>query len=318
MTQPTFGSTEPPAGASGRLEEVVERFEQAWQADSRPDLEEHLPADRPLRRVALVELVHIDLECRLKTGEQARVEDYLRRYPELTEQPDAVGALASAEYRLRRRLEPGLTLTEYLHRFPHYRSRLARAARSLPPVADEDPVHPNPPTAAANEARHPTDGEAASAAWLEVPGYRILGELGRGGFGVVYQAWQENLDRPVALKVLLSGEHAGAEERRRFRAEAEAGARLQHPNIVQVHEVGEHRGHAYFAMELVDGTTLAEKVKGGPMAPREAAALVETIARAVCHAHQRGVIHRDLKPANVLLTTDNIPKYRFRRIKGSN
>jgi serine/threonine protein kinase len=257
-----------------------------------------------------VELVHIDLECRLKAGEVARVEDYLRRYPELTEQPDAGAALASAEYRLRRRSEPGLTLTEYLRRFPHYRRRLADVARTLP-VPESSAAAGAGPTAAstaAAPASAPAEGDAAAAEWPEVSGYRILGELGRGGMGVVYQAWQESLDRPVALKVILAREHAGPEERRRFRAEAEAIARLQHPNIVQVFEVGEHRGLPYFAMELVDGTTLATEVGGRLASPRQAAEQVATLAQAVEHAHQRGVVHRDLKPANVLVTPDGALK----------
>jgi eukaryotic-like serine/threonine-protein kinase len=140
------------------------------------------------------------------------------------------------------------------------------------------------------------------------PGYEVLGELGRGGMGVVYKARQVALNRLVALKVVLSGGHAGAQERARFKAEAEAAARLGHPNIVQVHEVGEHQGAPYLAMEYVDGESLDRKVDGTPQPPRQAAELVRTLARAVHYAHQRGVIHRDLKPANVLLAEGRTPK----------
>src|SRR5262249_40167775 len=152
----------------------------------------------------------------------------------------------------------------------------------------------------------PERGEAA--AWPSVPGYRILGELGRGGMGVVYQAGQESLDRPGALQVSLAGEHAGPEERRRFQTEAEAAARLQHPNIVQVYEVGEHLRRPFFAMELVDGTSLADRAAAEPTPPRAAAALLAALARAVDHAHRRGIVHRDLKPAHVLPAPDGTPK----------
>jgi WD40 repeat protein/tRNA A-37 threonylcarbamoyl transferase component Bud32 len=141
-----------------------------------------------------------------------------------------------------------------------------------------------------------------------LPGYEVQAVLGRGAMGVVYKARQLSLNRLVALKMVLSGNHAGPQERARFRAEAEAAAALQHPNIVQIYEVGDHDGLPFFCMELVDGGSLSQKTRGTPLPAREAARLVEMLARAVQYAHQHGVIHRDLKPANVLLTTDGEPK----------
>ena len=139
-------------------------------------------------------------------------------------------------------------------------------------------------------------------------GYEILNELGRGGMGVVYRAWQQRLKRIVALKVMLAGDYAGPEGLGRFRIEAEAMARLQHPNIVQVHEVGEQDGRPFLALEYVEGGSLARKLAGTPLAPAEAARLVEVVALAMHAAHLKGVVHRDLKPANVLLTADGAPK----------
>jgi WD40 repeat protein/predicted Ser/Thr protein kinase len=136
---------------------------------------------------------------------------------------------------------------------------------------------------------------------VEVPGYEILGELGRGGMGVVYKAKQRGLNRVVALKMILTAEHAGPAERARFQVEAEAVAQLQHSNIVQIYDVGEVDGRPYFSLEFVDGGSLAQKLDGKPQPPRQAAALVEALARAVAAAHGLGIVHRDLKPANVLL-----------------
>jgi serine/threonine protein kinase len=142
----------------------------------------------------------------------------------------------------------------------------------------------------------------------QVPGYEILGVLGRGGMGVVYKAKQTKLNRLVALKMILAGGHAGDDERRRFLTEAEAVARLHHPNIVQIHEVGEADGQPFFTLEFVPGGSLAAKLSGTPLPPKEAARVVEQLARGVHYAHSKGIVHRDLKPANVLLGEDGTPK----------
>jgi tetratricopeptide (TPR) repeat protein len=149
---------------------------------------------------------------------------------------------------------------------------------------------------------------AAPCRMPQVPGYDVLRELGRGGMGVVYEARQVQLGRRVALKMILVGNHASAAQRQRFRAEVEAVAHLQHPNVVQIHEVGEAEGLPYCALELVDGGSLADRLGGTPQPPREAAELVAVLAEAVQAAHARGFVHRDLKPANVLLTPNGTPK----------
>jgi tetratricopeptide (TPR) repeat protein len=141
-----------------------------------------------------------------------------------------------------------------------------------------------------------------------IPGYEIMGELGRGGMGVVYKALQKGPNRVVALKMILAGGHAEARDLMRFRIEAEAVGRLQHPNIVQVYEVGEQDGLPYFSLEYVDGGSLLGKVAGTPQPAREAAKTVQALAQAMDYAHRRGIMHRDLKPANILLTSDGVPK----------
>jgi len=152
---------------------------------------------------------------------------------------------------------------------------------------------------------------AASAAASDVPavpGYEIVGELGRGGMGVVYKARQVGLNRVVALKMILAGGYAGPDELARFRAESAVIASLQHPNIVQVYEVGEHQRLPFFSLEFCPGGSLKGRLQGAPLPARHAAALVEALAGAVQAAHAKGVIHRDLNPANVLLTEGGTPK----------
>jgi serine/threonine protein kinase/tetratricopeptide (TPR) repeat protein len=136
---------------------------------------------------------------------------------------------------------------------------------------------------------------------VTVPGYDILAELGRGGMGVVYKARDRRLQRLVALKMVLAGAHAGAIGLARFRAEAEAVAKLAHVNIVQIYETGEHEGRPFFSLEFVDGGSLEQRMAERPTSPRAAAQLIETLARAMQVAHERGIVHRDLKPANILL-----------------
>jgi WD40 repeat protein len=171
-----------------------------------------------------------------------------------------------------------------------------------PPSRDDETV--------AHESRDggaPGRGDAAGGPH-PVPGYEILGELGRGGMGVVYRARQVRLNRTVALKMILAGGHAGPAALARFRTEAEAVAQLQHPNIVQIYDVGEAGGLPYFSLEYAEGGGLDRRLDGTPLPPREAAALVETLARAVHEAHRKGVVHRDLKPANILLSAEGTPK----------
>src|SRR5262249_42700951 len=134
-----------------------------------------------------------------------------------------------------------------------------------------------------------------------VAGYEVLRELGRGGMGVVYLARDLKLNRLVALKMVLGGGNAGPDDLSRFLAEAQAVAALRHPNVVQVHGVGQVAGSPYSPLEYAPAGSLGARLKGRPLPPADAARLVEAAARGVQAAHDRGVVHRDLKPANVLL-----------------
>ncbi len=180
------------------------------------------------------------------------------------------------------------------------RSRLPRDAQTeavtIPPKSLAVPLAPA------------SSGNHAATALPKVAGYEILDVLGRGGMGVVYKAREVKGSRLVALKMILAGGHAEKQELARFRTEARAIARLQHPNIVRLYEIGESEGHPFFTLELLEAGSLKDKLDGVPWPPRKAARLVRTLAKAIHHAHERDIIHRDLKPANVLLAADGAPK----------
>lgn len=142
----------------------------------------------------------------------------------------------------------------------------------------------------------------------EVAGYEILGELGRGGMGIVFKARQLRLNRLAALKMILAGEYAGPDAVERFMAEAEIVARLRHPNIVQIYAIGDCDGRPYVELEYVDGGSLAGRLEGTPWPPRAAARVIESLAHGMTEAHRLGIVHRDLKPANILMTEEGVPK----------
>jgi serine/threonine protein kinase len=166
------------------------------------------------------------------------------------------------------------------------------------------PEPSEPPTVAYHESH-------GSGAWIE-PGknfgdYEILKEIARGGMGVVYKARQVSLDRIVAIKMILPGPRANPDDLERFRLEAEATAKLRHPNIVTVHEVGSIDGQPYYTMDFIDGTSMSQRIAPGPLPGRMAARLIMIVARALHHAHTHGILHRDVKPSNILLDADDEP-----------
>jgi eukaryotic-like serine/threonine-protein kinase len=156
--------------------------------------------------------------------------------------------------------------------------------------------------------RSPSMPPQEGSALPQIPGYEVQAALGQGGMGIVFRAKHLRLNRIVALKMVLAGASAGPRERARFQREAEAVAGLRHPSVVQIYDVGDVDGRPYFTMELVEGSTLAQKLAGTPQDVRHAAELAATLARAVQAAHTSGIIHRDLKPSNVLLTAEGTPK----------
>jgi WD40 repeat protein len=254
--------------------------------------------------VQLVEALRRQQRQSWLAGERITVECLLERHPELRADVEGTLELIYNEFILRRRLGEKPSLAEYQQRFPHLAARL-ELLFEVHAALDNDS---RPVGGAPTMTDHGRPATLTEADLPTIPGYEILGELGRGGMAVVYKARQLRLGRLVALKMLLAGAHAGPQDLARFRSEAEAIAHLQHPHIVQIHDVGEQEGRPYFSLEFVDGGSLAQKVAGTLLPARQAALLMETTARAVHAAHERGIVHRDLKPANVLLTADGVPK----------
>jgi serine/threonine-protein kinase len=220
-----------------------------------------------------------DLIARLteqaQRGESPRIDEFAARHPELAIELRALWATA-----------------QFVDEFGGGPSDpLARTILPMPPAARSGP-----------------DEDHAQNAPQRLGDYELLEKIGEGGMGVVFTARQLSLNRIVAFKMIRHGALASATDAARFRAEAAAAAQLEHPNIVPVFEVGEHEGQPYFSMKHVAGTTLARKLADGPLPPREAAALLLPVCRAIACAHEHGIIHRDLKPSNILIDTAGQPQ----------
>jgi hypothetical protein len=285
--------------ASGLAELACRRLEQLWDAGQRPDVGTLLAEAELSDPAGVARVLALDQWRRWRTGERVPVESYLSRFPQVAADSEAALELVHGELLVREELGERPAATEYLERFPQWAEGL-RQQLVLHRGLDESPTGLVEPVGSEDATRWslgPGAGARPIAELPAIPGYEVLGELGRGGMGVVYKARQAGLRRVVALKVILAGGHASAHERARFKAEAEAVARLQHPNIVQIHAVGEHAGLPFFSLEYCGGGSLAAQLQGNPLPPHAAARLLATLARAVQAAHAARVIHRDLKPA---------------------
>jgi formylglycine-generating enzyme required for sulfatase activity len=211
------------------------------------------------------------------------------------ERPALLRELMALDIELRRGGGERPTLGEYLARFPGFDDHVADAFGLCPSARLR--------TLAFGAGVGPRVGLIPS-----IPGYEVLGVLGRGGMGVVYRARQLRLDRPCALKMILAGVHAGPEAAVRFLSEAQLIARLRHPNVLQIHALGAVDEGPFLELEYADGGSLSERIDGTPWKPCQAAGLIAVLARAADDMHRLGIVHRDLKPANVLLMADGTPK----------
>jgi serine/threonine-protein kinase len=271
-----------------RIHRLCEEFERRWRGSGRPALESYLEqADPDDRESLFAELLELELELCGESGESPTRSDYLARFPSHASRIEEVFAALAP---LRAAPGPLPADPDATHRLNHDAPRLPAGESAAEPA-------PSPPA-----------GDT-----LKIVGdYEILGEVARGGMGVVFKATQRSLGRAVALKMILAGQVASPELRARFLREAQLAASLDHANIVPIIEVSEFQGCPFFSMKFVDGDSLAHTIKarkqaGATCDPKEAALLVATIARAVDYAHQRGFLHCDLKPSNILLDRSGRP-----------
>lgn len=254
MSEPNQPTTGPSTESRSRLESLVDAFESAWLRGEQPDLDQYLQSSALDRTAVLVELVHIDLERRLKGGEAARVEDYLERYPDLSSDEPILVGLVKAEYAQRRRREPNLALSEYACRFPALASELSSRQGTDPEEHSADV-----PTV----SERPGDGTATPV----VPGtaavrYGLDSFHARGGMGEVWRGNDRELQREVALKVIQEKYRGNPELRRRFLLEAKVTAKLQHPGVVPIFGlVQDADGEPCYAMRFIEGDSLQEAIQ---------------------------------------------------------
>ena len=240
-------------------------------------------------------------------GMQTPIEHFVLESPELADDESILLDLVYNEVLLREKYAQPARLEEYETRFPHLATALRRMFEvhavieggSLPSSSGQrvDPA----------DDTHPTGSSQPPIGLPKLSGYRFIEQIGRGAMGIVYRARQTGTDRDVAVKVFYGGLDASDEEVARFGIEAQAAARLRHPSIVTIFEAGAEGDVHFLAMEWIEGCTLAQRLAERPLPPREAAVIVETIARAVHYANEAGIIHRDLKPHNILLDRDGAP-----------
>ena len=316
------------------LTSVIDQFRAAWQSDRPPDIESFISSqspDRPAdkRTKLLLQLVAIDLEFWWRQSKESglqpsaipaagfsrrpRIEEYLARFPELTNGGFAPLSLLIEEYRVRRRWGDQPGQDEYLARFPYHREALPAALRcmdrelgSSPPTTDVATLHNANDESRIEPSNRPTDDLVSASAEIQLPPaigrYAVRKVLGKGAFGTVYLAYDTELNRLVALKVPRRERFQSPNDVEQFIAEARTAAQLRHPCIVAVHDiVRQPDGSPVVILDYIDGQTLKSLLDSQSLTPLTAAQLMIEVAEAVADAHRKGFVHRDLKPANILL-----------------
>lgn len=298
MTGQTIRTVENLSGDDWKiLSQATERLERSWQANAsggEPNLILFLSgvSDFALRRRILMELVKIDQEYRWGRGQKKLLEHYLKEWPELEADTQALHELLEAECLTRAGLNELPTEDELRRRLPAIGESVDLEALSAQVDCENLPLSQVVPKLAALKS---------------VGRYQILSEIGSGGMGTVFRAIDPNLDRPVALKIPHIDPKRESEMAAQFQQEARAAAKIKHPNICVIHDVGTADRKPYLVMDFISGQSLEDRLSHGPLAPKEAVAIVSKLADALHCFHQEGLIHRDVKPSNVMLKDNGEP-----------
>lgn len=268
---------------SESTQEILSQFQGALKSGASPKLEDFIAGtDEPQQSALLRQLLSWELAYRIGNGEQPTATEYLPRFP-----------------------QHGDLITQVLAQTIPETIDISQTDSRGDGNGDTQPVVVNDPE---ETVILETPDVQTDEAVEEFGDYRLLERIASGGMGVVYKAHQQSLNRIVAVKMILSGSLANENDVTRFRAEAEAAANLDHPNIVSIFEVGEHAGRHFFSMGFVEGSSLTDAVRNNLLPPEQAAEILRTVAEATEYAHQQGILHRDLKPSNVLLDRQGQPQ----------
>lgn len=309
----------------GAKVDPVQALYALWREGKEPEWRAFVETLRPRDRDVLLDVIRTDQRARWERGQRILVETYLDGMEEVRQDPEALLDAIYGEFCLRDELGDEPQLGEYLARFPVHAHAIRRQFEVHRLFAEEEPdpavantllgshaddadpektLHgaPRADVDPSKTIAEPWAGSDAGDLPIGLVGeYELLSEIDRGGMGIVYRARHRRLPRTVALKMIQADARIDTEQRSRFRFEYETLAQLNHPNVIQIFDVGDREGQPYFTMELADGGSLAKRINGKPQPPRDAAELVTKLAEAVETTHRRGILHRDLKPANVLL-----------------
>jgi WD40 repeat protein/serine/threonine protein kinase len=280
----------PPTLSLGNRDLAMEFGGLCSTSETHPDVRDFLRQAGQVSLEQLVAVLCVDMRQRWLRGDHFRVETYLAEYPALGKEREAFLDLVYFEVLIQEQLGRPVDLEEYQRRLPHLFEQLRQQVEFGRSLKQEEE-------------------RTQETAFPAVPGYEVLQQLGEGAMGVVYRARQRSLGREVALKMVKDVPGSQPQLMERFLREASTIARLKHPHIVQIHEIGQFQGLPYLCLEYIAGGSLADRLKQGPLSPRESAELVRLLARAMHSVHQEGIIHRDLKPGNILLqmTNDQCP-----------
>jgi tetratricopeptide (TPR) repeat protein len=318
VNQGTSDSTKSslPAPKNGQADVVRERFEAAWRsaesAESRPRIDDYLREVSELERSAVFcDLLAVELQLRMQLGEQPTPDDYIKQFPESASQihsifhetgikrPMPTSAISGHEPKTMQDVRSSLD-TPTISFFPNRELDATQASKPLNGQSENGP----PSTEAIGKRKRGW----SKIPFPKVPGYEIIEEVGRGGMGIVYKARELQLERLVALKMIHPerGHSSGPQDIQRMLAEARAVAQCKHPNLVLIYKIDEQV--PYLSLEFLEGGNLSRRLAGEPQPAKWAAALLETLARAMDFAHKKNIVHRDLKPSNILLSDDGTPK----------